>query len=79
MRTANAAQKFTNDVWAVQQQAATAWLATQQQALETQVSDLISTAAKKKQRKTPTYLQLAAPPLAAAASAKILRIPRELP
>jgi len=123
MRTANAAQKFTNDVgaaiqmrdqektnedinrdtcilwvkdavqflqvasqqrleeqaawnqncedWAVQQQAATAQLAAQQQTMETQVSALISTAAKKKQRRTPTYLQSAAPAPAAAAAPSI--------
>jgi len=123
MRTANAAQKFTNDVgaaiqmrdqektnedinqdtcilrvkdavqflqvasqqrmeeqaawnqncedWAVQQQAVTAQLAAQQQTMETQVRALISTAAKKKQRRTPTYLQLAAPAPAAAAAPSI--------
>ena len=127
MRMANAAQKFTNDVWAaiqlwdqektnedinrdthllrgkvavqflqvatqqwleeqavwnqncedraVQQQAATVRLAAQQQALKTQVSDLISPAAKKKQRKTPTYLQSAAPPPAVAAAPTISSLP----
>ena len=131
MRTANAAQKFTNDVWtaiqlrdqektnedinrytrilrvkdavqflqvasqqrleeqsawnqncedwAVQQQAATARLAAQQQALETQVSALISTAAKKKQKRNPTYLQSAAPAPTAAAAPSISSLPGAAP
>jgi len=65
--------------WTVRQQAAMAQLAAQQQALETQVSDLISTAAKKKQRKTPTYIQSAAPPPAAAAAPTISSLPGVAP
>ena len=55
----------------IQQHTATARLTAQQQALETQVSALVTAAAKKKKKRTPMYLQLAVPARGAVEAATI--------
>ena len=47
--------------WAVQQHTAMAQLTAQQQVLKTQISALVTAAAKMKKKRTPTYLQSVVP------------------